>query len=110
MTDTADLKTVQRMVRASGSSFYWAMRLLSRPRREAMFAIYAFCRDLDDIADGSASQAEKRAALADWRAEIAALYAGRPARPIDLPQGRAAPRRPVPDVRRRPVCGSLRGG
>jgi phytoene synthase len=58
------------------------MRLLPRAKREAMFAIYAFCREVDDIADGDAPLAAKRAQLQTWREEIARLYAGAPAHPI----------------------------
>src|SRR3546814_1524126 len=57
------------------------MRLLPRRRREAMYAIYAFCREVDDIADEGGSPAEKQQALAAWRDEIERLYAGRPRRP-----------------------------
>lgn len=69
------------VVEASGSSFYWAMRLLPQDRREAMYAIYAFCREVDDIADDDRPAAEKRADLAAWRQEIDALCDGRPSRP-----------------------------
>jgi phytoene synthase len=62
--------------RASGSSFYAAMRILPRPRREAMYAIYGFCREVDDIADSTAPRAERLAELAAWRADIHALYGG----------------------------------
>jgi presqualene diphosphate synthase len=62
--------------RASGSSFYAAMRILPRPRREAMFAIYGFCREVDDIADSTAPRAERLKELAAWRADIHALYGG----------------------------------
>ncbi len=65
-------------VRAAASSFFWAMRLLPAPRRRAMYALYAFCREVDDIADGDASPSLKRALLAQWRSEIALLFAGRP--------------------------------
>jgi phytoene synthase len=75
---------VQRVVRRSGTSFYWAMRLLPRPKREAMYAIYAFCREVDDVADEPGELPAKRAALAVWRAEIDALYAGRPSLPTTL--------------------------
>jgi phytoene synthase len=64
--------------RASGSSFYTAMRILPRAQREAMFEIYSFCRLVDDIADSSAPHAERRLGLAQWRARIEAIYAGRP--------------------------------
>ncbi|MBI4185188.1 MAG: presqualene diphosphate synthase HpnD [Proteobacteria bacterium] len=63
------------------SSFAWAMRTLPRARRAALYAIYAFCREIDDVADGPASAAEKLARLADWRAELARLFAGEPRRP-----------------------------
>ena len=63
---------------ASGSSFYTAMRLMPAPEREGMFAIYAFCRKVDDIADDPGpTKAERRAALDAWRNDLAALYAGR---------------------------------
>lgn len=72
---------VRAVATASGSSFLSAMRLLPRRRREAMFAIYAFCREVDDIADDPLPQSEKIARLAEWRAEIDRLYAGRPGTP-----------------------------
>lgn len=62
--------------RASGSSFYNAMRILPRAQREAMFEIYAFCRQVDDIADSSGPRAHRRGQLERWRADIDALYAG----------------------------------
>ncbi len=63
----------------SGSSFYAGMRVLPRPEREAMYAIYAFCRQVDDIADDQGGDRASRAAdLAAWRADIDSLYAGRP--------------------------------
>lgn len=64
--------------RASGSSFYTAMRILPRAQREAMFEIYSFCRLVDDVADSTAPHAERRLGLAQWRKDIDALYAGQP--------------------------------
>lgn len=62
----------------AGSSFYAGMRILPKTEREAMFAIYGFCRIVDDIADDLEGAPETRAAaLAQWRADIDALYAGR---------------------------------
>jgi phytoene synthase len=58
------------------SSFGLAMRVLPAPRRAAMFGIYAFCRAVDDIADGPAPAPERRAALARWRADVDAGYDG----------------------------------
>jgi squalene synthase HpnD len=66
---------VARLPTAQGSSFYAAMRILPARQREAMFAIYGFCRAVDDIADQGGERAERLAALAGWREAIAALYA-----------------------------------
>ena len=61
----------------SGSSFYAGMRVLPKAEREAMYAIYAFCRAVDDIADDEeGSRPERAVALDRWRADIDALYAG----------------------------------
>ncbi|WP_448582965.1 squalene/phytoene synthase family protein [Thermaurantiacus sp.] len=67
------------ITKASGTSFGPGMAILPRARREAMHAVYAFCRMVDDIADGPFARADKHAALAAWRREIRALYAGNPA-------------------------------
>jgi presqualene diphosphate synthase len=69
---------VTRIVKASGTSFYWAMRVLPPDRREAMYAVYAFCREVDDIADEPAPEDDKRRRLAAWRGEIARIYDGKP--------------------------------
>jgi presqualene diphosphate synthase len=73
-------RTIRHRVEAAGTSFYWAMRLLPQHRRDGMYAVYAFCREVDDIADGEQPVDDKVAALAAWREEIEALYAGRPRR------------------------------
>lgn len=73
---------IRDRVAAAGTSFYWAMRLLPEARRDAMYAIYAFCREVDDIADSDAPEAEKRAALAQWRREIDTIYDGGSALPL----------------------------
>jgi phytoene synthase len=71
---------------ASSSSFYMAMRLLPRQEREAMFAVYAFCRAVDDIADeGDLPQNARQAELNRWRSDLDAFYAGSvPARLANL--------------------------
>jgi phytoene synthase len=63
---------------ASGSSFYAAMRILPRDQREAMFQIYSFCRQVDDIADSDGPRPERLAALQQWRDDIDALYHSHP--------------------------------
>lgn len=63
--------------KATGSSFYSAMRLMPKAERDAMFAIYAFCRMVDDIADdGRGTRDERHQDLAAWRADLEVLYAG----------------------------------
>jgi len=74
--DPADLAEVERIVRAAGTSFYRGMRVLKRDRRAAMYAVYAFCRLVDDVADEPASMAEKEAGLTEWRRKIDGLYQG----------------------------------
>ncbi|HKD48958.1 MAG TPA: squalene/phytoene synthase family protein, partial [Rhizomicrobium sp.] len=63
--------------KAAGSSFYLAMRLMPKRERDAMFAIYAFCRRVDDIADdGLGTRSERRDRLEAWRYDLEALYGG----------------------------------
>ena len=63
---------------ASGSSFYAAMRILPQEQRQAMFQIYSFCRQVDDIADSDGPRQQRLAALQQWREDIDALYQGHP--------------------------------
>ncbi|UZE47713.1 presqualene diphosphate synthase HpnD [Rhodopseudomonas sp. P2A-2r] len=63
---------------AAGSSFYAAMRILPRAQREAMFQIYSFCRQVDDIADSDGPRDVRLADMAQWRRDIDALYDGHP--------------------------------
>jgi len=63
---------------AAGSSFYAAMRILPRAQRDAMFQIYSFCRQVDDIADSDGPRDVRLADMQQWRRDIDALYAGHP--------------------------------
>src|SRR5882672_8054152 len=85
LAEAPDTAAVER---ASGSSFYNAMRILPRAQRDAMFQIYSFCRQVDDIADSSGPRAQRREHLDRWRADIDALYAGKP---VPRTQGLIAP-------------------
>ena len=60
----------------SGSSFYWALKLLPAAKREAMFRVYGFCREVDDIADGDDAPATKQANLKAYRDAVEAVFAG----------------------------------
>ena len=80
----AALAYVESVVKRSGSSFSSAMRRLPTDKRNAMFAVYAFCRQIDDIADDPGEESDKLAQLEQWRIEIEGLYAGHPGHFIGL--------------------------
>lgn len=80
--DQSDLDAVEEIVRAAGTSFYQGMRVLPPDRRHAMYAIYAFCRIVDDIADEEGTLPEKRRQLEVWRQYIAGLYRGEAEGPV----------------------------
>lgn len=61
---------------AAGSSFYAGMRILPKDKRQAMYDVYAFCREVDDIADGDSHQDDPVGAMQRWRDDIDAIYAG----------------------------------
>ena len=73
-----DEAAIEQRIRSTSASFFWSMRLLPGPRRKAIQALYVFCREVGDIADGEGSRTLKLQLLADWRDQIALLYAGRP--------------------------------
>jgi squalene synthase HpnD len=78
-----DTAYVTTLVKQSGTSFYHGMKILPPARRDAMYAIYAFCRVVDDIADEEGRDfATKQAELNEWRGRIAALYRGEVDGPI----------------------------
>jgi phytoene synthase len=80
-SDREALAHARAVTERSGSSFFGAMRVLPPLQRQAMYAIYAFCREVDDIADDPAPPARKLARLGEWRREIDRLYDGRPSLP-----------------------------
>lgn len=71
-------REIEKRIRAAGTSFYWAMRSLDPEKRRAIFAVYAFCREVDDIADSEDSPAVKTKLLNEWRDRIAALFKSNP--------------------------------
>jgi phytoene synthase len=72
----------QQKAAASGSSFYYSFMFLPKLKREAITALYAFCREVDDIADECHDIGIARTKLAWWRTEIANLYQGNPQHPV----------------------------
>ncbi|WHZ11281.1 MAG: Phytoene synthase [Burkholderiaceae bacterium] len=72
---------VEQKAAASGSSFYYAFLFLPKPRRAAITAFYAFCREIDDVVDEVRDPGVARAKLGWWQSEIAASFAGHPSHP-----------------------------
>jgi phytoene synthase len=73
---------VQQKAVASGSSFYYAFLFLPKPRRAAITAFYAFCREIDDVVDDMVDPGVAATKLAWWQAEVAQAFAGQPSHPV----------------------------
>jgi phytoene synthase len=73
---------VQQKAAASGSSFYYAFLFLSKPRRAAITAFYAFCREVDDVVDEMVDAGVAATKLAWWQSEVAQSFAGKPSHPV----------------------------
>ncbi len=73
---------VQQKAAASGSSFYYAFLFLPKPRRAAITAFYAFCREVDDVVDEMVDPSVAHTKLAWWQAEVAKSFAGQPSHPV----------------------------
>ena len=73
---------VQQKAAASGSSFYYAFLFLPKPRRAAITAFYAFCREVDDVVDDMVDPSVAATKLGWWQTEVANAFAGRPSHPV----------------------------
>jgi phytoene synthase len=73
---------VQQKAVASGSSFYYAFLFLPAPRRAAITAFYAFCREVDDVVDEMVDAGVAATKLAWWKTEVAQAFAGQPSHPV----------------------------
>jgi phytoene synthase len=69
---------------ASGSSFYNSFRFLDKDKRRAITALYAFCREVDDVVDECSDANVARTTLNWWRDEVAAIYGGKPQHPVAI--------------------------
>ena len=99
MTDTrAAYRRCEEITWSQARNFSYGIRLLPPPKRQALAAVYAFARRIDDIGDGTLPAADKVAALASARAGLAALADGRPdgSDPVQLALADAARRYPIP--------------
>ncbi|MFY9260472.1 MAG: presqualene diphosphate synthase HpnD [Gallionella sp.] len=72
----------QEKTAASGSSFYYSFFFLPADQRRAMTALYAFCREVDDVVDECTDENVARTTLNWWREQVAAIYTGKPQHPV----------------------------
>src|SRR3954467_3586040 len=72
----------QEKAAASGSSFYYSFLFLPAERRRGITALYAFCREVDDVVDETQDPQLAATKLAWWRLEVANLFAGKPQHPV----------------------------
>ena len=73
---------VSQKAAASGSSFYYAFLFLPAPKRAAITAFYAFCREVDDVVDEASDPGVAATKLAWWQAEVRSAFAGQPSHPV----------------------------
>jgi len=74
----------QNKTSQSGSSFYYSFKFLSHDRRRAITALYAFCREVDDIVDECSDENVARTTLNWWRGQVGEIYNGKPQHPVAL--------------------------
>jgi phytoene synthase len=91
----ADYERCAQVTRRSRSSFYYAFILLPAERRRALYAVYAFCRFIDDIADDESIR-EPALLLQRWREELDRVYAGTPTRALSRALADSARRFNIP--------------
>ncbi len=89
----------QQKAAASGSSFYYSFLFLPQERRRAITALYAFCREVDDVVDECSDAAVARTKLAWWRNEVAAAFHGTPQHPVARALAEVAPRYNLSEAR-----------
>ena len=96
MSDMTPDEYCQQKAARSGSSFYYSFLFLEPQRRQAITALYAFCREVDDVVDECSDLQLARTKLAWWRDEIAAMYEGHPQHPVTSALAVAAQRFTLP--------------
>ena len=67
-------KAIKKIVKKSGSSFFWGMHILPIKERRAIYTLYAFCRHIDDIVDGNEAVSHKMELINAWKKEIDNIY------------------------------------
>lgn len=105
-TLAADYARCAEIARRSSSNFYYAFMLLPAERRRALYAVYAFCRFVDDIADDESIR-DGRVLLARWREELDRVYRGAPTRGISRALADSAKRFNIPRERFEEVIAAM---
>ncbi len=99
MNRSDDLRTVSRKVtKGSGSNFYYAFLFLPKPKREAIYAVYAFCRLSDDLVDEAKAGGDPAEALSRWRKQLDTYFQENIGPPVIAAVGQAARRFDIPKV------------
>ncbi len=97
MARPGDAHTIARLVtKGSGSNFYYAFRFLPKAKREAIFAVYAFCRLSDDLVDQSKAGGDPKSALSRWRRELDGYFHNGASHPVIVAVGETARRFNIP--------------
>ncbi len=86
------------VTKKSGSNFYYSFLFLPKPRRDAMYALYAFCKEVDSAVDEPPPGSDPHHQLRRWREELAAAYRGTPTHPVTISLGEHARRLAVPQA------------
>ena len=84
------LEYCRKLTRRSGSNFFYSFLFLPKPRREAIYAVYAFSRAVDDVVDEVEDPTEAAENLAEWRREVVRMAEGQATHPIAVQMGAAA--------------------
>jgi phytoene synthase len=86
------------LTKRSGSNFYYSFYFLPPARREAMYTVYAFCKEVDSAVDEAPAGSDPRDAVQRWRAEVAAIYRGTPNHPVAVSLAEHVKRLGIPRV------------
>ena len=84
------------VTKTSGSNFYYSFLFLPKPRRDAMYTVYAFCKEVDGAVDEPPSGSDPHDQLRRWRTELDAAYHGTPASPVTISLAEHASRLAIP--------------
>lgn len=84
MTTEQAQRYCESLTKQSGSNFVHSFAFLSPERRDAMYAVYAFCQEVDDLVDHPKPGVDCQEELDDWRAQLASMYTGTPSFPVAI--------------------------